>query len=141
MHSLKSLPIANESQQHLEGKSSDNKNKDINIELVQNSANWLRRVLGLSIFGFDVVVSNSSSAASSLSLFCFFNIVFPFYLMGEGLFMFHVYPIKELPIGSVNFVDISCFGSFPSIMSLFSYGNGRKRKKARLSSCESFIYQ
>lgn len=58
--SLKSLPIANESQQHLEGKSSDNKNKDINIELVQNSANWLRRVLGLSIFGFDVVVEDKS---------------------------------------------------------------------------------
>ncbi|XP_038888640.1 inositol 1,3,4-trisphosphate 5/6-kinase 4 [Benincasa hispida] len=58
--SLKSLPIANESQQHLEGKSSDNKNKDMNIELVQNSANWLRRVLDLSIFGFDVVVEDKS---------------------------------------------------------------------------------
>ncbi|KAG7017175.1 Inositol 1,3,4-trisphosphate 5/6-kinase 4, partial [Cucurbita argyrosperma subsp. argyrosperma] len=60
MDSLKSLPIVNESQQHLEGKSSDKKNKNINIELVQNSANWLRSVLDLSIFGFDVVVEDKS---------------------------------------------------------------------------------
>lgn len=58
--SLKSLPIVNESQQHLEGKSSDKKNKNINIELVQNSANWLQSVLDLSIFGFDVVVEDKS---------------------------------------------------------------------------------
>ncbi|XP_022154580.1 inositol 1,3,4-trisphosphate 5/6-kinase 4 isoform X6 [Momordica charantia] len=53
--SLKSLPIADGSQQ-LEGK----KDKDINLELIQNSANWLRRVLDLSIFGFDVVVEDES---------------------------------------------------------------------------------
>lgn len=85
MHSLRSLPIANESRHHLDGKSSDNKNKDLNFELVQNAANWLRRVLNLSIFGFDVVVSNSSS---SLPLYCSFNILFPIYLMGEGLFVY-----------------------------------------------------
>lgn len=94
MDSLKSLPIVNESQQHLEGKSSDKKNKNINIELVQNSANWLRSVLDLSIFGFDVVVSNSS-----LLLLCFyllFIILFSFWFVGEGSFMFHVHPNKEV---------------------------------------------
>lgn len=51
--SLKSLPVDKDNQQ----KSQDEDNKRIDHELVTDAANWLRRVLDLTIFGFDVVVS------------------------------------------------------------------------------------
>lgn len=95
MHSLKSLPIANESQQHLDGKSSDTNNKDLNFELVENAANWLRRVLDLSIFGFDVVVSKI------LPLLCLYIVHLIFFFLSTlwervGLFMFFLNGDKSL---------------------------------------------
>lgn len=49
LHSLKSLPT---------GKENQNVNdQSIDIKLVTDAASWLRRVLDLTIFGFDVVVS------------------------------------------------------------------------------------
>lgn len=50
---LKSLPVDKDSQQ----KSHHEDNNRIDQELVTDAANWLRRVLDLTIFGFDVVVS------------------------------------------------------------------------------------
>lgn len=49
--SLKSLPVSKE-------ESSNNKDDgEIDIELVTHAANCLRKILNLTIFGFDVVVS------------------------------------------------------------------------------------
>lgn len=53
--SLKSLPVDKDNQQ----KSQDEDNKRIDHELVTDAANWLRKALDLTIFGFDVVVSTS----------------------------------------------------------------------------------
>ncbi|XP_058103470.1 inositol 1,3,4-trisphosphate 5/6-kinase 4-like [Magnolia sinica] len=54
--SLKSLPTDNDKGQH-----SGNKNKQsIDVDLVTDAANWLRGRLGLTIFGFDVVVQEGS---------------------------------------------------------------------------------
>ena len=51
LHSLKSLPTGKEKQ--------DLKDQSIDIKLVTDAASRLRRVLDLTIFGFDVVVSGS----------------------------------------------------------------------------------
>ncbi|XP_058101242.1 inositol-tetrakisphosphate 1-kinase 6 isoform X2 [Magnolia sinica] len=54
--SLKSLPTDNNKGQH-----SGNTNKQsIDVDLVTDAANWLRGRLGLTIFGFDVVVQEGS---------------------------------------------------------------------------------
>lgn len=50
--SLKSLPTANEP--------INSDNHHIDFELVTAAADWLRRTLDLTVFGFDVVVSNLS---------------------------------------------------------------------------------
>lgn len=57
--SLKSLPIAKE-------KVDTSTDQQIDLELVSAAANWLRRILDLTIFGFDVVVSNFRSFYSLL---------------------------------------------------------------------------
>ncbi|XP_055820071.1 inositol 1,3,4-trisphosphate 5/6-kinase 4 [Solanum dulcamara] len=51
--SLKSLPVD-------EQKSQNEDNKQIDHELVTDAANWLRRVLDLTIFGFDVVIQEGT---------------------------------------------------------------------------------
>ncbi|XP_016546924.1 inositol 1,3,4-trisphosphate 5/6-kinase 4 isoform X5 [Capsicum annuum] len=54
--SLKSLPVDKDNQQQSQNKD----NKQIDHELVTDAANWLRRVLDLTIFGFDVVIQEST---------------------------------------------------------------------------------
>ncbi|GMY33031.1 inositol 1,3,4-trisphosphate 5/6-kinase 4-like isoform X2 [Fagus crenata] len=54
--SLKSLPTANEDQHNSDGNCSKETNHCIDLELVTDAANWLMRVLDLTIFGFDVVI-------------------------------------------------------------------------------------
>ena len=54
--SLKSLPIDKKNQQVEDGVSSAGI-QQLDLELVTDAANWLRSVLNLTIFGFDVVVS------------------------------------------------------------------------------------
>lgn len=49
--SLKSLPVADVDL------TPKGRQQFLNVELVTNAANWLRRKLELTIFGFDVVVS------------------------------------------------------------------------------------
>ncbi|KFK37221.1 hypothetical protein AALP_AA4G229400 [Arabis alpina] len=49
--SLKSLPI---------GSSTQNPVDEINLELVTKAANWLRKKLDLTIFGFDVVIQEGT---------------------------------------------------------------------------------
>lgn len=51
--SLKSLPVDTL-------KSQNEDNTQIDHELVTDAANWLRRVLDLTIFGFDVVIQEST---------------------------------------------------------------------------------
>ncbi|XP_015165792.1 inositol 1,3,4-trisphosphate 5/6-kinase 4 isoform X2 [Solanum tuberosum] len=51
--SLKSLPVDKQ-------KSQNEDNTRIDHELVTDAANWLRRVLDLTIFGFDVVIQEST---------------------------------------------------------------------------------
>ena len=46
-HSLKSLPTSEKNEIG---------DAAVDLELVKNAANWLRRKLDLTIFGFDVVV-------------------------------------------------------------------------------------
>lgn len=48
-YSLKSLPVA-------KGQLNDDDHR-LDLELVKDAADWLRRTLDLTIFGFDVVVS------------------------------------------------------------------------------------
>lgn len=57
-HSLKTLPVATK-EQLLQNEVQDSKLLDIN--LVEEAAKLLKKLLGLTIFGFDVVVSISSS--------------------------------------------------------------------------------
>lgn len=57
LHSLKSLPTSKENQQHEDG-NCQNANHEIDIQLVTDAACWLQRMLNLTIFGFDVVVSS-----------------------------------------------------------------------------------
>lgn len=47
-HSLKSLPTDTGNQ---------NSANEVNLGLVKDAADWLRKKLDLTIFGFDVVVS------------------------------------------------------------------------------------
>ncbi|XP_019226316.1 PREDICTED: inositol 1,3,4-trisphosphate 5/6-kinase 4 isoform X1 [Nicotiana attenuata] len=54
--SLKSLPVDKDNQQ----KSQHEDNNRIDQELVTDAANWLRRVLDLTIFGFDVVIQEGT---------------------------------------------------------------------------------
>nr|NP_001409756.1 inositol-tetrakisphosphate 1-kinase 6 [Oryza brachyantha] len=56
-NSLKTLPVATKEQQ-LHNRVQDNKSLDIN--LVEGAASLLKELLGLTIFGFDVVVQESS---------------------------------------------------------------------------------
>ncbi|XP_022860141.1 inositol 1,3,4-trisphosphate 5/6-kinase 4 [Olea europaea var. sylvestris] len=58
--SLKSLPIAKENlqsgcQEHL-----NSNDQHIDLGLVTDAADWLRRMLGLTIFGFDVVIQEGT---------------------------------------------------------------------------------
>ena len=53
--SLKSLPTAKEDQNYGDGNCS---NSCVDLDLVTDAANWLRGVLDLTSFGFDVVVSS-----------------------------------------------------------------------------------
>ena len=56
--SLKSLPTAKEDQHYGDGNCSKATNSCVDLDLVTDTANWLRGVLDLTIFGFDVVVSS-----------------------------------------------------------------------------------
>ncbi|GMH18269.1 hypothetical protein Nepgr_020110 [Nepenthes gracilis] len=56
--SLKSLPTVDEI--HSGSEVGTNAEKDIDLELVTNAANWLRRKLDLTIFGFDVVIQEGT---------------------------------------------------------------------------------
>ena len=55
---LKSLPTAKEDQNYGDGNCSKATNSCVDLDLVTDEANWLRGVLDLTIFGFDVVVSS-----------------------------------------------------------------------------------
>ncbi|KAG9458959.1 hypothetical protein H6P81_003467 [Aristolochia fimbriata] len=58
--SLKSLPKA-QGHQNCENRiSSDSINEVLDVELVTNAAQWLRRTLNLTILGFDVVIQEGS---------------------------------------------------------------------------------
>ena len=79
--SLKSLPTAKEDQHYGDGNFSEATNSCVDLDLVTDAANWLRGVLDLTIFGFDVVVSAKSSFLeyifySSLHSFLLMMIVF-----------------------------------------------------------------
>ncbi|XP_060179151.1 inositol 1,3,4-trisphosphate 5/6-kinase 4 isoform X1 [Lycium barbarum] len=54
--SLKSLPVDKGNQQ----RSQNEDNKRIDHELVTDASNWLRRMLDLTIFGFDVVIQEGT---------------------------------------------------------------------------------
>ncbi|CAN4076186.1 unnamed protein product [Withania somnifera] len=54
--SLKSLPVDKDKLQ----KRQNEDNKRIDHELVTDAANWLRRVLNLTVFGFDVVIQEGT---------------------------------------------------------------------------------
>ena len=55
---LKSLPTAKEDQHYGDGNFSEATNSCVDLDLVTDAANWLRGVLDLTVFGFDVVVSS-----------------------------------------------------------------------------------
>ncbi|XP_027118005.2 inositol 1,3,4-trisphosphate 5/6-kinase 4 isoform X1 [Coffea arabica] len=57
--SLKSLPIDKKNQQVEDGVSSAGI-QQLDLELVTDAANWLRSVLNLTIFGFDVVIQEAT---------------------------------------------------------------------------------
>lgn len=59
-HSLKSLPTAREVQSG-DAKTDKFNNQQMDLGLVTDAAKWLARMLNLTIFGFDVVVSTSYS--------------------------------------------------------------------------------
>ncbi|GAB4858956.1 hypothetical protein Ancab_010428 [Ancistrocladus abbreviatus] len=56
--SLKSLPVADKS--HCGHEACTNAGSNMDLDLVTNAANWLRRRLGLTIFGFDVVIQEGT---------------------------------------------------------------------------------
>lgn len=58
--SLKSLPTGGEEQYHGDSNCSKATNHSIDLELVTDAANWLKRMLDLTIFGFDVVIQEST---------------------------------------------------------------------------------
>lgn len=60
LHSLKSLPV---------GSANQNPVDEIDLELVTEAANWLRKKLDLTIFGFDVVVSTIIPSQSQEPLY------------------------------------------------------------------------
>lgn len=62
--SLKSLPTGSEDQHRGDSNCSKATNHCIDLELVTDAANWLMRMLDLTIFGFDVVVSSSFNSSS-----------------------------------------------------------------------------
>lgn len=57
--SLKSLPIDKKDQQVEDGVSNGGV-QQLDLELVTDAANWLRNVLNLTIFGFDVVIQEAT---------------------------------------------------------------------------------
>lgn len=57
--SLKSLPTSKENE-HQEDGNCQNANHEIDIQLVTDAACWLRRMLDLTIFGFDVVIQENT---------------------------------------------------------------------------------
>lgn len=52
---MKSLPVATENKQLCNKDHAGN--QEIDLELVTDAANWLGKILELTIFGFDLVVS------------------------------------------------------------------------------------
>ncbi|PON32448.1 Inositol-tetrakisphosphate 1-kinase [Parasponia andersonii] len=58
--SLKSLPTATGNQQSGDGNCSKGSNEHIDHGLVTEAAKWLKRSVGLTIFGFDVVIHEGS---------------------------------------------------------------------------------
>ncbi|XP_050256217.1 inositol 1,3,4-trisphosphate 5/6-kinase 4-like isoform X2 [Quercus robur] len=58
--SLKSLPTAKEDQHYGDGNCSKATNSCVDLDLVTDAANWLRGVLDLTIFGFDVVIQEGT---------------------------------------------------------------------------------
>jgi inositol-1,3,4-trisphosphate 5/6-kinase len=64
--SLKNLPVANQAEASVDDGLNKNK-QSVDMELVEAAAHWLRQRLGLTIFGFDVVVSS----AHFLFRYCF----------------------------------------------------------------------
>ncbi|XP_050256185.1 inositol 1,3,4-trisphosphate 5/6-kinase 4-like isoform X5 [Quercus robur] len=58
--SLKSLPTAKEDQHYGDGNCSKATNSCVDLDLVTDAANWLREVLDLTIFGFDVVIQEGT---------------------------------------------------------------------------------
>lgn len=57
--SLKSLPIDKKDQQVEDGVNNGGV-QQLDLELVTDAANWLRNVLNLTIFGFDVVIQEAT---------------------------------------------------------------------------------
>ena len=64
LHSLKTLPVATKEQLLL---NRVHDNKSLNIGVVEEAAKLLKESLGLTIFGFDVVVSISSRMVCAIS--------------------------------------------------------------------------
>lgn len=62
-NSLKSLPVATDDQLSV-GRLKDG--KELDVDLVNRAANWLKIKLDLTIFGFDLVVSNHSLSVNSI---------------------------------------------------------------------------
>lgn len=62
-NSLKSLPVATDDQLSV-GRPKDG--KELDADLVNRAANWLKIKLDLTIFGFDLVVSNHSLSVNSI---------------------------------------------------------------------------
>ncbi|KAM3749992.1 hypothetical protein ACB098_04G003300 [Castanea mollissima] len=58
--SLKSLPTAKEDPNYGDGNCSKATNSCVDLDLVTDAANWLRGVLDLTIFGFDVVIQEGT---------------------------------------------------------------------------------
>lgn len=63
--SLKTLPVANKEQQ-LQARAEDGKLLD--ADLVEEAAKFLKGLLGLTVFGFDVVVSIFADPANFIML-------------------------------------------------------------------------
>ncbi|KAK9286150.1 hypothetical protein L1049_014532 [Liquidambar formosana] len=63
--SLKSLPTAKENQHSGDGVSHEANSQDIDLGLVNGAASWLRSVLDLTVFGFDVVISGGQWSVPS----------------------------------------------------------------------------
>lgn len=56
--SLKSLPTAQKEQESGDASHQEAKEHQMDLKLVTDAAKWLRKMLNLTIFGFDVVVSS-----------------------------------------------------------------------------------